>query len=72
MIIKASVQQINNGQATIKLPGEINIILPLDKLPPEITEGTAIIMEISTEEEHDKKSSQQAKDTLNELLDITP
>ncbi len=72
MIIKATVDQITEGNAILNLDNDTSIVLPLEKLPTGITKGSVLIMEILTDTEHEEKNIKKAKVILNELLDVTP
>ncbi len=70
MTVKATVDRLEGGKAVLKLPDGQTVIWPKTDLPEDLHEGAILILEISGQEEYEKKSKQKAKDILNEILDV--
>lgn len=68
MIIKVIIDRIEGDKAVLKSDDGVSLIWPKDKLPSQMHEGTALVFEISTEDETEAKGKKNARDILNELL----
>ncbi len=70
MKLKLTIDRLEDKQAVLKTEDNQTINWPIDKLPVEAHEGSTIIFNILTDQESEKDKREQAKDMLNEILDV--
>ncbi|PIR13987.1 hypothetical protein COV49_00335 [Candidatus Falkowbacteria bacterium CG11_big_fil_rev_8_21_14_0_20_39_10] len=70
MNYKITVDRFEENKAILKTDDGPEIIWPKDKLPPEIREGDVLDFSILKDEEAKTAKKKQAKDILNEILDV--
>ncbi|KKR21116.1 MAG: hypothetical protein UT48_C0013G0006 [Parcubacteria group bacterium GW2011_GWE2_39_37] len=58
------------GETAVLKADDFTINWPKNKLPQTMREGEALSFQISTKEEVEAKNKKQAKDLLNEILNV--
>lgn len=67
---KLTIDRFEENKAVLKTEDGQEIIWPKDKLPTEIKEGDVLDFSILKNEEAREEKKKQAKDILNEILDV--
>ena len=70
MEIKAVVEKFEDETALLKTNNGSLVRWPKDKLPPNCQLGKVIVFDINEEENYRNKKTKEAKEILNEILDI--
>jgi len=65
--LKAEVDRVEGNQVVLIIDG-CELCIPLKLLPRGVIEGTALVVEIATEELSRKEREKTAKELLNEIL----
>ncbi|MBU0637104.1 MAG: DUF3006 domain-containing protein [Patescibacteria group bacterium] len=68
MIIKITIDRIENDKAVLKTTDGYSIIWPKNKLPDKTHEGMILVFEVEEEKIMEIKNKKLAKDILNEIL----
>ncbi len=70
MEINLTVDRFEEDKAVLKTDKGETIVWPKDKLPAEASEGTVLVVKFLTDKDAEKDKRDQAKDILNEILDV--
>lgn len=68
MQIKLTIDRFEEDKAVLVADGGTKIIWPINKLPNDIHEGSALSFDIAEATEREKKDKQTAKDIINEII----
>lgn len=66
--LKAVVDRIENGKATVRFEDGQELVISADKLPEKITEGSSVSVYLLSDEIDRQRREDLAKAVLNELL----
>ena len=66
---KLTIQKIENDEATLALD-ELNFCIPKKMFPRELVVGDEVVVTIASVEEYQKIKDRNAKELLNEILNI--
>ena len=69
MIVKITIDRFEGDKAVIKTDDNETIIWPQNKLPKNLSEGSALLFIITGDKGEEESNKQLAKDILNEILD---
>jgi hypothetical protein len=70
MEISLSIKNIDGNKAILLSEKKEEIIWPVSKLPDNIKEGQLLHFSVLSDEEFEKEKNKQAKDIINEILDV--
>ncbi|MBD3248018.1 DUF3006 family protein [Candidatus Falkowbacteria bacterium] len=70
MKVILTIDRLEGDKAVLKDNGEHTIVWPRQKMPEEFKEGDSVVFDIGSNPEGEKADRNQAKDILNEILDI--
>ena len=70
MKIKLTIDRFEEDKAVLKTDNNQTIVWPKNKLPENVKEGSVLAFKILTDEDSEKNQRNQAKDILNEILNV--
>ena len=70
MNLTLTIDRFEEDKAVLKTSDNNTIIWPKNKLPTGAREGSILYFKIMADEEAEKNKQEQAKDILNEILDV--
>ncbi len=68
MLIKATIDRLEDEKAVLKTSKGESIIWPKNSLPQSIQEGTVLRIALTTDKQSETADQELAKDILNEIL----
>ncbi|MFH1583248.1 MAG: DUF3006 domain-containing protein [Candidatus Falkowbacteria bacterium] len=68
MLIKLTVDRLEEDKAVLAADDGTTIIWPKNKLPADVHEGSALSFDIQEAAEQEKRDKQTAKDIINEII----
>jgi len=68
MIIKITIDRLENDKAVLKTVDNETIVWPKSKLPKDVREGQGLLFTVTGDIKNDEQGRRLAKDILNEIL----